>query len=218
MPKPRTNAVRISQQVRRWQRAGSAALRPSARKTPLFLRSNIPISRVLQRAILTFTALLLMAAGLACAQEWVLMSAPIEKWSAIASSSDGTKLVAATSFGAIYVSTNSGFAWAKAGAPSNGWFWVASSPDANKLLAVSGDGKLYVSTNSGATWTSTPLPSAYLSFSTFIASSSDGKTLVVSARWVIYITIDSGVSWATSTPSNGCYYASVACSQMDPNY
>jgi hypothetical protein len=62
----------------------------------------------------------------------------------VASSSDGTKLVAGTSYAYIYTSVDSGATWTQRGA-SQGWTSVASSSDGTKLAAVSG-GYIYTST------------------------------------------------------------------------
>jgi hypothetical protein len=95
----------------------------------------------------------------------------------VASSSDGTKLVAG-GWGGIYTSTNSGATWTQTGAPSEEWFSIASSSDGTKLAAISAvylSGSIYTSTNSGLTWTQTSAPSVNWQS---IASSSDGTKLV----------------------------------------
>ncbi|MCX6926004.1 MAG: sialidase family protein, partial [Verrucomicrobia bacterium] len=66
---------------------------------------------------------------------WTRTSAPSNSWSAVASSADGVKLVAATrpwcplSDGLIYISSDSGVTWTPTTAPSNDWSAVASSAD-----------------------------------------------------------------------------------------
>src|SRR5437773_1755711 len=78
---------------------------------------------------------------------WTQTSAPTNTiWSSVASSADGTKLVAVgPSFdfntaerigGQIYTSTNSGATWMQTSAPSTIWSSVASSADGTKLVAV----------------------------------------------------------------------------------
>ena len=88
--------------------------------------------------LLTWTALNLMFAGVnpACAQSWTPTTSPSEFWQSIASSADGTKLVAAVIEGSIYTSTNSGITWTLTGAPTNRWAGVASSADGTRLVAV----------------------------------------------------------------------------------
>ena len=110
----------------------------------------------------------LLTANLALAQTWIQTSAPADtNWISIASSADGSKLVAVanggiynivgilygTLPGPIYTSTNSGLTWCQTAAPSEVWQSVASSSDGSKLAAVVQYGGIYTSTNSGATWT-----------------------------------------------------------------
>jgi hypothetical protein len=89
----------------------------------------------------------------------------------VASSADGTKLVAVSTNldpatlklvgGNIYTSSDSGAIWTQTGTTQH-WNSVASSSDGTKLVAVSGDllfplkivgGYIYTSSDSGATWT-----------------------------------------------------------------
>ena len=82
----------------------------------------------------------------------------------MASSSDGTKLLAAQWFdasngpGQLYTSTNSGMSWKVTSTPTASWMAVASASDGAKLLAAQytefGPGQLYISTDSGGQWTS----------------------------------------------------------------
>ena len=97
-------------------------------------------------------------------------------WSAVASSADGGKLVAAaktfnalwTGGGSIYVSSNAGTNWVMTSAPSNHWLSVAASADATTLVAIAAAatsplepaGPMCISRDSGITWTMTNAPSA----------------------------------------------------------
>ena len=54
----------------------------------------------------------------------------------MASSADGSRLVAAVNSRGIYVSTNSGIDWNKTDAPNTNWQAVASSADGRRLLAA----------------------------------------------------------------------------------
>jgi hypothetical protein len=81
---------------------------------------------------------------------WTQTSAPVPiPWWCVASSADGTKLVAATrtwqnvALGSIYISTDSGENWIQASAPDTNWSSVASSADGNKLVAVVAGGGIY---------------------------------------------------------------------------
>src|SRR5258708_11879329 len=80
------------------------------------------------------------------AQGWSATSAPTNSWSSIASSADGSKLVAVALGGGIYTSTNSGCTWILTSAASNSWTCVASSTDGTRLLAAGGR-PIYTSTN-----------------------------------------------------------------------
>ena len=81
----------------------------------------------------------------------------------MASSSDGTKLVAVANPGYIYTSSDSGKNWKQRTAPQQAWQSVALSSDGTKLVAVSDNmdhtniwyvgGYIYTSVDSGETWT-----------------------------------------------------------------
>jgi len=81
----------------------------------------------------------------------------------VASSADGTKLVAVSSGpaaqwngldpvgGYIYTSGDSGVTWTQTGS-KQAWTSVASSADGTKLVAVASLGHIYTSGDSGVTW------------------------------------------------------------------
>ena len=65
-------------------------------------------------------------------------------WQSVASSSDGTKLVAVESNGLIYGSSDSGATWtAQTSAGGRNWYSVASSEDGNKIDAVVQNGEIW---------------------------------------------------------------------------
>lgn len=204
-------------------------------KTPCNMGQKLPVVLVAGLGGL-FTVV-----DVACTQPWATTTAPTLPWKAIASSADGTRLVAASNarsyFGGppapIFVSTNSGASWAQTSAPSNNWSSVACSADGMKLIATSapyyswyyknlfGDGRIYTSPDGGTTWT--PASVTTNSWSS-VASSADGATLVAvsSPNWVfslkdfvgdglIYRSSNSGASW-TVTVSPTNYWTSVAAS------
>ena len=79
--------------------------------------------------------------------------APSANWVSIASSSDGSHLVAVVAGGYIYTSVDFGVSWtAQTGAPSANWNSVASSSDGSHLVAVVYGGQIYTSTDFGGTW------------------------------------------------------------------
>jgi hypothetical protein len=124
---------------------------------------------------------------------WIQTSAPTNLgWNAIASSSDGTKLVAVGSpdgyLGYIYTSTNSGAAWTwQTNAPNAGAVWasVASSADGTRIVAgdnvpdVGIRSLIYTSTDAGMTWVLNCVPNGFLrTRMPSVASSADGSKLV----------------------------------------
>ena len=111
-------------------------------------------------------------------------------WRSVASSSDGSKLVAVANYGYVYTSADYGASWTQRGSQQN-WTSVASSSDGANLVAVAG-GYTYTSTNSGATWTQGGLQQDWAS----VASSSDGTKLVaVAYGGYIYTSANSGTTW-----------------------
>jgi hypothetical protein len=154
----------------------------------------------------------------ACAQvavSWQQTTLPSQAWASVASSADGTKLVAGQNHGLVYISTNSGAAWTPTtlsvfidiSTYSSGGHLIASSADGTKL-AVATLNFIYVSHDSGATWT------ARASNTTWggIASSADGTKLVaITVGGQIYTSTDSGTNWtARATGQNWTDVASSA--------
>jgi hypothetical protein len=132
-------------------------------------------------------------------------------WSAVASSYDGTKLVATESGGLIYTSSDSGASWASHESVRN-WSAVASSYDGTKLVATESGGLIYTSSDSGASWASHGEARYWKS----VASSYDGTKLVavsgaLSAAPGIYRSSDSGITWTGAGP-NRISWTSVASS------
>jgi hypothetical protein len=88
---------------------------------------------------------------------WRLADAPANQWSSVASSLDGTKLVAVPGRGnSICISSNSGATWTPITVPNTRWSCVASSGDGTKLVAAGwledppgdgGDGLICTSTS-----------------------------------------------------------------------
>jgi hypothetical protein len=79
----------------------------------------------------------------AFAQTWTQTMASMAFWSSVASSADGTKLVAVFanySGSGIFTSTDSGNTWTSNNVSGGGWTSVASSADGSKLVAVANGG------------------------------------------------------------------------------
>lgn len=134
-------------------------------------------------------------------QSWVPHDS-VRAWSAVASSADGTKLVATvgdafSASGSIYTSTDSGATWT-ARDTARQWVAVASSADGTKLVAANystggtGNPGIYTSVNSGVNWTRQLAGSGCSA----VASSSDGTKLVAAFNGgQLYTSVNSGVNW-----------------------
>jgi len=120
-----------------------------------------------------------------------------QNWSSVASSSDGSKLVAAADY--IYTSTNYGMTWVQQTNAGSGW-WnsVASSSDGSKLVAAAD--YIYTSTNYGVTWVQQTNAGSRGWFC--VASSSDGSKLVAAGDY-IYTSSNYGVTWTQQTNAGG---------------
>jgi hypothetical protein len=155
--------------------------------------------------------LLFISPSYSRSQNWVLTSAPNTNWSCIASSADGSRLVAAINGGLIYASTNAGVTWSPTSAPATNWASVACSADGTKLVASAGlkvppvlndtnHGLIYSSADSGRTWAPTSAPDETWRW---VASSADGTRLAaVPSSAAIYTSSNSGATWASNTLPN----------------
>lgn len=168
--------------------------------------------------------------GTAAAQNWKPTTAPIAYWNSVASSADGTRLVAVAGdqqSAQIYTSTDGGASWRSNSTMVAGvrWYRVASSADGMRLVAVAESdlvgllpGAAITSTNGGGTW----IPSGPSGYWRGIASSADGTKLALGTlvacggpEWnSVYTSADSGGTWTmTDTPSGySDYLMSLACS------
>jgi len=149
---------------------------------------------------------------------------PSANWSSVASSSNGTKLVAIGTNALVYTSTNSGATWVQQSfhvdpiIASSNWAAVASSADGVKLVAAInggtnfGIGEIATSSDSGATW-SIHDP---LTYWRCVASSSDGVKLVGGGQRFgpgsVYTSTNSGVDWTGPNGISGSAITSVASS------
>lgn len=142
-------------------------------------------------------------------QVWIQTTAPAIQWRGLASSFDGTRMVAGAEYGNLYISHDSGTNWTVTSAPSHYWQSVACSADGMRLVALAD--KIYRSADSGITWITNNSPTAALWGC--VASSDDGAKLVAGAIYDssnkpgrIYTSTNFGVNWvATSAPSNNWY-------------
>jgi hypothetical protein len=148
-----------------------------------------------------------------------------QKWVGIASSDDGTKLVATdigsdSNAGSIHTSADSGKTWTQRKSGSN-WYPIASSSDGRKLVTADypsfdneyedGDGYIWTSDDYGVTWVKRT--SSTSQWWQSITSSSDGIKLAA-ATWggSIYTSTNSGVTWVERTNSGQRIWLGIASS------
>ena len=150
---------------------------------------------------------------------WITNRVPVQQWYAVASSADGTRLVAGSRGsglgGLIFTSTNSGADWQTTSAPTNYWRTIASSADGTRLIAAGDVFGVYLSTNSGSSWIHAGLP-PFPQWT--VASSADGTKLVAAdfadsnnISGHIFTSTDSGDTWVSNTLVSS-FFQSVAIS------
>jgi len=152
----------------------------------------------------------------------------VSNWVCLTSSTDGTKLAAASyqynsnapaaSYGSIFTSTNAGRAWTLTSAPDVAWTVLVSSADGQKLVGAAGN-SIYTSTNAGGTWTLNNVPSYSWNA---VASSADGNRLVATTGYFsyyvlnyvgyVYLSTNSGATWAATSVPTTNEYGAIACS------
>lgn len=172
---------------------------------------------VVRRQMKPVEILMLAAATLCClnsafGQNWTQTTAPSNYWNAVASSADGTKLVAVADLGCVFISTNSGGTWMPTSVPSNyDWSAVASLADGSKLVAAansdadSNPGPIYTLVDSGTTWVEAT--NATLQYWYSVASSANGSNLVAGGYQIVSISADAGLTWTQvdNLPSGDWY-------------
>jgi hypothetical protein len=140
----------------------------------------------------------------------------VQNWVAVASSADGSHLVAIPANGQIYTSSDGGVTWTEQASGIQPWTAVASSADGTKLVAVSSSGSIYTSSNAGITWTPQIAPASQSWRG--VASSADGTQLVVGSTnyfagtGAIYMSSNSGLSWTLLQGAPAFFWASIASS------
>jgi photosystem II stability/assembly factor-like uncharacterized protein len=140
----------------------------------------------------------------------VITSAGRAYWMAVASSSDGTHMAAATYGGYIWTSTNSGSTWSTNSSSSGSANWEQLKSDASgKYLAAQiNNGALYTSTNYGSTWTKQTGWTGSGDHSNSLAMDSTGQYLAIGGFFdYMYTSNDYGVTWTKETsPGVSAYY------------
>jgi hypothetical protein len=132
---------------------------------------------------------------------------------AVASSADGTKLIAALHPSGngpgpytIFLSTNSGTTWTQTGLPAGNWIGCVSSADGVKLATAIFGGFIYTSTNSGTTWRTNSTTGINC---VSLAASADGTKLAAASAFndTIYTSTNSGLTWSPTTAPNGGWFS-----------
>jgi photosystem II stability/assembly factor-like uncharacterized protein len=149
-------------------------------------------------------------------QSWSA-NGPAQVWSAVACSSDASKIaVADGNMGLIYTSADGGVTWSPTSSPNKRWRCAASSADGARLVAGSDYGSnfsdlpiIYTSKDSGTTWNPTTAPNQTWQC---VASSADGTKLAAGVfGGLIYLSTDSGTTWNPANVPN-LHWDGIACS------
>lgn len=127
-------------------------------------------------------------------------------WSAIATSGDGTRVVA-VSIDTLFplLSTDSGVTWTNmTSAGQRSWGDIVMSADGTKMAAIASN-KLYTSMNSGATWAEQVVPGARSQ----VAMSADGMKIIATVygnNQFVYTSKDAGSTWAQDVSLGAGYW------------
>ncbi len=115
----------------------------------------------------------------------------IRNWSALAMSSDGSRITVGEYNGPLYISSDFGNTWVTAGANKQ-WMGLSMSADGRYQTASLYSDNLYVSSDYGATWTPKSVSALWYS----IAMSSNGQ-YQTAGSWMgdVYGSNDSGSTW-----------------------
>lgn len=137
-------------------------------------------------------------------------------WSGVASSADGSKLVAVlrtTAAPAIYLSTNSGTTWATPPVtPQKNFHAVASSADGSRLIAAAEGDQLFLSSDSGQSWS----PRSVKVFWSGVAASENGTNIIAVAQTAggtpgpVYTSADGGEVWTLRSGAGSRVWTGVA--------
>lgn len=126
-------------------------------------------------------------------------------WKCVATSADGSRLVAASYGGRLYTSTDSGTSWTErqpAGDLARNWTCLAMSSDGTKLLAGVYGGRLYSSADSGGTWTERQPAGNVNALWNCAAMAADGSNLIVGAYGGrLYTSANLGANWTERQPA-----------------
>ena len=133
--------------------------------------------------------------GLPAGKVWTPSTSASPAWRAIASSTNGLKMVAVVNNGLLYTSVDGGQTWTSRTTTSQAWISVASSADGTHLAAAVNVGNIYVSTNSGANWFTPNTTLGNLAWYSIAASADGTKLVAVVNNGPIYTSVNSGTNW-----------------------
>lgn len=118
------------------------------------------------------------------------------RWSSVAVSTDGTRMIAAAYGGSIFTSADSGVTWTErqpAGSSKN-WVCTAMSSDGTRMVAAAYGDRVFASADSGVTWTERQPAGNNSEGWTCVAMSSDGKTLIATCDGSLYNSSTTGAT------------------------
>ena len=133
----------------------------------------------------------------------VIYTFPSGYYPFMASSNNGTYLIAAVASGILVYSHDAGLTWSNSDAPKLYWIGLASRDDGKVSIATVNGGGLYMSTDFGVHWAIISTAPTNLNW-WGISSSSDGSVwfaVVYMAQPPLYKSTDGGFTWVPVTPS-----------------
>ena len=145
------------------------------------------------------------------ASNWVA-KAPIGRWTFLACSANGMKLIAAVQGGNLWNSVDAGATWVERTSVTNkSWNKVVSSSDGMYLAAAVMYGYIYTSADGGETWTQRATSKQWRD----LAMSADGQTIYAveypnASVGYIWKSTNGGQSWTQGTYARA--WESIACS------
>jgi photosystem II stability/assembly factor-like uncharacterized protein len=135
---------------------------------------------------------------------------PLRNWRTVASSEDGSRWVAGTDAGTLFVSPDFGQVWNSKGPSARNWTGVAVSADGSNMVAVASNSQIYTSVDSGDNWFARA--NGGTRNWTCVAASSDGRYVYAGASGDrLYFSSSFGTNWVALPPSPAAW-TSVACS------
>jgi len=132
-------------------------------------------------------------------------------WKAVASSADGSRLLAAGTATYLFVSWDGGATWAARTSTLRTYYSVAVNADGSRMAAAGYNAPLLTSVDGGVTW-ATRDTRAWRS----VASSADGLRLAAGAyNSYVFTSTDGGASWTQRAAGSGTRYWQALSSSAD---